>query len=218
MAVAPSQASRRRERGSTLTEAAFVTFPFFFIIFGIMEMGFLFRNYLTVSNTAAEASRAASVYGSNEDADYQILQSAKHGIAAMGAEQLDFIVIWRASGPGDTVPTACFPANGGTQGPYIGGGGSGSPDPATQPAYDPTVIECNTYRNGDLFLALEDSAGNPTDTFGCKGLSGSRDMGWCPIIRFDAVSDPPDYVGIYVQSEHRYLTGFLKDTSTLTST
>ncbi len=204
-----------------------MTFPFFLIIFGIMEMGFLFRNYLTISNTASEAARAASVYGSNDDADYQILQSAKHGIAAMGAERLDWIVIWRASGPNDTVPADCFgTGNYGTQGVYLGPNAvAGSPDANNHPNPNPAIPECNTYRNGDLFLALEDALGNETDTFGCKGRPTSRDMGWCSIVRKDSVTDSslpgypgPDYVGIYVQAQHNYLTGFLQDSSTLSST
>ncbi len=103
----PQPSPRSTERGSTLVEAAFVTFPFFLLIFGIMEMGFLFRNYLTISNTAAQGARAASVYGDDELADYQIMEAAQHGIAAMGLDKLSYMVVWEATGPDDTVPAAC---------------------------------------------------------------------------------------------------------------
>jgi hypothetical protein len=229
MAAAPSRASRNRERGTTLTEAAFVTIPFFMIIFGIMEMGFLFRNYLTVSNAAAEAARAASVYGSSEDADFQILRSAEHGVAAMGVDQLDFIVIWRAAGPESQVPDQCRPDLGGGTRYHSSRGFDTDPD-RYEPVDEVNNPECNVYLPGDFSLNLidvtdVDSDGDTTENtpyFGCTGVADNVDWGWCPLVRIDAVSGNAgagtDYVGIYTQAQHKYMTGFFQNQSTLTAT
>ncbi len=221
MAVAPERHRRGGERGSTLTEAAFVTFPFFLLIFGVMEMGFLFRNYLTVSNTAAQAARAASVYGADRDADFQILRSADHGIGAMGLDDLEFVVVWRASGPSDTVPDACKTAS---QGPVTA-------DPVDAVQYDPTVHQCNRYVPADFAKPYKldtDSDGIPdteTDFFGCTSSSDNIDRAWCPMSRMDSLSDQrtatelgTDYVGIFVQAQHGFLTGFFQNTTTLSAT
>ncbi len=221
--MARADKKRTRERGTTLTEAAIVSLPFFMIIFGIMEMGFLFRNYLTTGNTAAEASRAASVYGSSEDADFQILRSAEHGVAAMGLENLERLIVFRASGPGAVVPPACLTSGSQTRtNPQ-----TENTDKDTHPAYDGTA-ECNVYVRGDFGLALiddpdGDGIGPDTNYFGC--LSGySVDRAWCPLVRDDAISgdgvtgDNTDYVGIYVEVNHTFLTGFFQNSTTITST
>ena len=229
MAAAPPRASRTKERGTTLTEAAFVTIPFFLIIFGIMEMGFLFRNYLTVANASSEAARAASVYGADEAADFQIIRSAEHGVAAMGVEQLDYMVIWRAAGPESQVPAQCRPdLGGGTR--YHSARGFDT-DPANyQPVDEINDPECNVYIPGDFSLNLidvndDDGDGDTTentDYFGCTGVAANVDWGWCPLVRINTLTGNAgagtDYIGIYVQAKHNYLTGFFQNQSTVTST
>ncbi len=223
----PDQEKSGRERGTTLVEAALVSFPFFLLLFGILEMGFLFRNYLTTANTAGEASRAASVFGSAEDADYQIMRSAEHGIAAMGLENLEMLVVFRADGPGDVVPPTCVTSGSQTR----TSPSANNTDKETHPAADGTP-ECNVYVPGDFALTLiddpdGDGIGPPTGNFGCF-TNFSADRRWCPLVRDDAVSgsadptlgpgDGTDYVGIYVEVNHTFLTGFFQSTTTLKST
>ncbi len=223
MSGAPVEGFRNRkgERGTTITEAAFVTIPFFLIIFGIMEMGFLFRNYLTIGNTAAEAARAAAVNGNQPDADFQILRSAEHGIAALGVENLDYLVIWRATGPDDTVPDECRKGNVGTQF-HNSRGRSTDQDPVPAVDVDTSDRECNLYLPGDFSFNFTDPiSGAETVNFGCKNEADNIDWGWCPLVRQDSLSanggTGPDYVGVYVQTQHKYLTGFFQSTSTLGS-
>ena len=225
MHAAPKEGSRnrKRERGTTLTEAAFVTFPFFMIIFGILEMGFLFRNYLTISNTAAESGRAASVYGSDVDADFQILRAAEHGVAAMGVEQLDYIVVWRADDPNDTVPNICRPDQGGSTRFHPGRGRTVDPQIDVAVGDGETDRECNVYLPGDFSLNYFDPSnpGVKTPHFGCENDTDNVDWGWCPLVREDGVNSNgmtgPDYVGIYVQMRHRFLTGFIQTETSLSS-
>jgi Flp pilus assembly protein TadG len=53
-------AKRQRERGQALPEFALVTPLFFLVLFGIIQLGFLFAGQNGMSNSAREASRYAS--------------------------------------------------------------------------------------------------------------------------------------------------------------
>ncbi len=188
---------RRGERGTALLEAAFVTPLFFMLIFGIMEFGFLFRNYLTVANTTREGARTASVSGSAPEADFLTLRTIEHAFDAWGISNVEFVVIYHATGPDDSVPDAC------KLGPVAG--------------------VCNYYRPSEFQLGLVDASGDPTPYFQCGPASVDRH--WCPSDRqtglTDVSPDPaygngPAYIGVYVQAEHRYLTGFFGSTTKLT--
>ena len=65
------------ERGAALVEAAFITPVFALVIFGILEFGLTFRDYLTVANASRDSGRAASAYGDDLYADYNIIQVAQ---------------------------------------------------------------------------------------------------------------------------------------------
>ncbi len=175
---------------------------FLLLIFGIMEFGFLFRNYLTIANTTREGSRTASVSGSAPEADFLTLRSVEHAFAAWGVENFDYIVIYHAHGPNDTVPAACKSAL-----PATAGGIPGL---------------CNRYTPDEFSLGLVDGAGNPTTHFECQPTAVDRF--WCPSDRATGLTEPspeagfddgPAYIGVYVQAEHHYLTGFFQDSQTL---
>lgn len=65
---------------------------------------------------------------------------------------------------------------------------------------------CNRYTTSDLTRSADD--------FGCG--SSSPDRFWCPSSRKFRQSDPPDYVGIYVQVLHQNPTGLFGATRTFT--
>ena len=71
----PRSRRARGERGSVLVEAAFITPVLFFLLFSILEFGMAFRDYLAVANTTRDGARAASVYGNDSSADFDILQT-----------------------------------------------------------------------------------------------------------------------------------------------
>ena len=58
---------------------------------------------------------------------------------------------------------------------------------------------CNTYLGPNITI-------NSTD-YGCNYTSPDRF--WCPTSRKVATSDPPDYIGIYIEVRHHGLTGVL---------
>ena len=67
---------------------------------------------------------------------------------------------------------------------------------------------CNRYVASDL--------SRPVTDFGC--VTGSPDISWCPTTRKDRLSDPPDYIGVYMKVTHKYATGIFGGTKTLTDT
>ncbi len=150
---------------------------FLMLIFVIFELGFLFRDSLTTNNASREAARAASTLGRDRDADFYTIRTAEHGLEAMGLQSLDVLVVFKASGPGATVPGACLSAS--------------------------QLNLCNRYTAADFFAEKEDASGNPTGKFGC----GTLDYHWCPTSREAQASVGPDYVGVYVRTNHGYLTG-----------
>lgn len=50
------------QRGQSLVEFALVMMPLFIILLGIIQFGFIFNAYVTMTNAVREGSRAASVY------------------------------------------------------------------------------------------------------------------------------------------------------------
>lgn len=186
---------QRDERGASLVEAALIAPLFLLIIFFILEMGLVFRNSLTTDNASREGARAASAKGNDADADYFVLRTVEHGLEAMGLPQLEYVVVFEATGPNDSVPDTCK---------------TGSvPD------------LCNWYTATDFFAELDDAAGNDTGEFRC----GTRDASWCPTDRQTSLSHVEggvkvgtDYIGVHVATEHEYVTGLFGSGMTLGET
>lgn len=187
---------RRTERGAALVEAAIVTPLFFALLFGIFEFGLLFRDSLTTNNAGKQAARAASVSGQRPDADYLVLRSVEHGLAAMDPTKLDMVVVFRASGPNDTVPAACLTAS--------------------QLDTGPGTLACNRYVAADLTKEIDDASGNDAGNFRCSPTAVDRF--WCPANRETSLSGGVEYVGIYVQTRHAFITGLFGGGRNLTDT
>ena len=175
---------RDGQRGAALIEAALVTPVFFAMIFGIIEFGLLFRNSLTTSNAAEQGARAASVNGKAPESDFLILRSVEHGMQAMGLRNLDYVIVFKATGPDSTVPTACLTAS--------------------------QANVCNRYTAREFFKELDDPVtGDPTGNWRCGG--GAYDRYWCPTARLTSMSAGTDYVGVHVQTRHEFITGLFGD-------
>lgn len=152
-----------------------------------------------MANASREGARAASVSGNSPEADFLVLRTIEHGFDAWGVENLDFIVIYHATGPDDTVPESCKLESGSTPG------------------------LCNQYRAIDFQLSIYDAAGDPTGHFLCE--SEALDRFWCPTDRITGIGassgdvsfpDGPAYIGIYMQARHEYMTGFIGSSVLLT--
>jgi hypothetical protein len=178
--------TRARERGAVLVEAAIIAPILIALVFGAMEMGYAYYGKLTVEHMSIAGARAAS--GSADDylADYNMLQAIDDARTGMGASAITKIVIYRATGPSDRVPTAC------------------KSGPVTNTS---TTRGCNYYTGADLSSA--------STQFGCVGPPGpstKKDAYWCPTARKSALlasngNGPPDYMGVYVVGVHNNLVG-----------
>ncbi len=62
--VHPNRVRRRRSRqdGQSLVEFALVLTPLFLILLGIVQFGFIFNAYITITNATREAAREATIY------------------------------------------------------------------------------------------------------------------------------------------------------------
>ncbi|MEM7337463.1 MAG: TadE family protein [Actinomycetota bacterium] len=166
-----------------MIETALVTPIFLALVLMIMEVGFRLRNDIIAANASAAAMRALTVAGSSPEADYLALRSLEHGLSTISLEDVERVVVYRASGPGDQVPAACL----------------------SVPI--PTGLDCNGYTAPDFYLAYANAVGTPTGHWGC-GVT-ARDDRWCPTTRQSSLSDPggPDHIGIYVRLSRGTLTG-----------
>ena len=53
---------RRGGAGQSLVEFSLVLFPLFFILLGIIQFGFIFNTYVTMTNAAARRARIGTIY------------------------------------------------------------------------------------------------------------------------------------------------------------
>jgi hypothetical protein len=90
-----------------MVEAAIVTPLLFMLVFGIIEFGLLFKDYLTVANATRTGARVAAQVGASPTADHAILQAVKGGSGAMDPGKIQRVVVYKASGFDGDVPEAC---------------------------------------------------------------------------------------------------------------
>jgi Flp pilus assembly protein TadG len=57
-----TRARRDGQRGQSLVEFALVLTPLFLILLGIIQFGFIFNTYVTLTNATREAAREGSIY------------------------------------------------------------------------------------------------------------------------------------------------------------
>jgi len=207
--------TRRGERGVALVEAAFVTPVFFMLIFGIVEGGLYMNDYLGVSSSVRAAARTASANGAIAQADMYTLVNFRREAAALSDQQIQYVVVYKASTYGAQPTTTC---KAGTS----------------------VANVCNVYRMQDIKRAeaqaaeldaqeAAESAGQSRTLdeskiwFGCltsgPHANQSPDRYWCPAARTDTRSgnggSGPDYVGVYVQANHPWMTKMFGNSTTV---
>jgi Flp pilus assembly protein TadG len=69
---------RNRQKGATLVEAALVFPILILIVIAILELGMLFRDYLTVSYLSREGARIGALAGDDSEADCAILMGIEN--------------------------------------------------------------------------------------------------------------------------------------------
>lgn len=122
---------RRGEKGVALVEFAIIGPLFFVLVFGMLEFGLVFRDYLTVANTTRSGARTASAAGKISSADYLILQAVRSASGALPASTIQKIVVFRSNANGDMNATCQTSSVTNTS----------------------LVLGCNTYNPADMNLS-----------------------------------------------------------------
>src|SRR4051812_1775817 len=94
---AVARPARRRfegDDGTIIAESALLTPFFILLLFGVLEVGGAFRDYLTLSNAAQAGARTAAIEGPNAAADWNIILAVKKAATAMPVGQITKIVIF----------------------------------------------------------------------------------------------------------------------------
>jgi len=166
-------ASRRQERGQSLAEFALVLMPLFFIILGIIQFGFIFNSYVTMTNAAREGARSGTIYiydqnlskSQNDTARNNAIKSAltsSMNLLSKTAPQFTVGSTWTTSGTtftnGDLVITYTIPA------------GVSDSDPRSG---EQITVQANYHQ--DLIVPLIANL-LPRDAQGRLGLSGAVTM------------------------------------------
>jgi len=73
------------------------------LIFGIIEFGLAFKDYLSMSAAVRDGARLASTLGSTTSTDYDVIQQIKKRMVAVDSNQIERIVVFKASSPSSTI-------------------------------------------------------------------------------------------------------------------
>jgi Flp pilus assembly protein TadG len=169
-----------------MVEAALVAPIVVALVFGAMELGYAYYGKLTIEHMSIAGARAASGSANDYLADHNVLEAVEDAATGMENSSITKIIVYRATGPGDRVPSAC------------------KSGPVTDTS---STRGCNVYTGADISLESTE--------FGCVGPPGPTtkiDNYWCPTTRKSALqatngNGPPDYVGVYVEGKHKTLVG-----------
>lgn len=184
-----------------MVEAALITPLFIFLLFGTLEFGGLFRDYLTINDATASGARSAAIAGNDANADYQILQGVKSSTNALTKSGITKIIVYKATTSSTPVPANCKAL---------------TPTGTTAVGINAGSNPCNVYAASNLKTAESPGFVNCT-------TPTSLQSNWCPTSRKYAAKNtngngPPDFLGLYVEFQHKWFTGLFGDKFTITST
>jgi hypothetical protein len=110
----PHRRRRTDERGAAIVEAAISTVLFMTLLFGVIEFGLAFKDYLSMSAAVRDGARVASTQGTSTLTDYQVIQNVIRRMPAVATGKIQRIVVFKApssSSTIDTVNTTCKTAS-----------------------------------------------------------------------------------------------------------
>ena len=150
--------------------------PFLLVLaLGTADMGLGWVASDRAESASAQAARVAAVSGARVEADRDVLVTLATALPANELGNLDRVVIFKP-GAGGAVPAGCIKTAG---------------DPSETGA-----TGCNTYSGATV------RATTATSMTGFGGGAGAKDRYWSPASRNDALSDPPDYIGVWFRTTH----------------
>jgi hypothetical protein len=93
-----------RERGAVMVEMAIVVPILVLLVFGMLEFGLAFKDKLTMAHAVNQATRNATVLGTDARADFEILNAFEAGmVGAVGIDSVIHVDIFRADANGNPV-------------------------------------------------------------------------------------------------------------------
>lgn len=182
----------------TLIETALIAPVLFALVFGIIEMGYMLRDYQVSSDAVSDGSRVGALMGPQSAVDgtppdYHIIRSLREATGSLPSNWITRVVIFQAPGPPsglsaeDQTPAQC------RSGVAVAG-------------------VCNVYNDPtEAFQAVEDADLEyftcPDSEVACDWEASTRQNG--PTV--DAV----DYIGVWMRVERPYITGLFGTSLTL---
>ncbi|NNL69506.1 MAG: pilus assembly protein, partial [Acidimicrobiia bacterium] len=81
------------DRGATLVEAAIVLPVFFLLVFGLLEFGFGFKDWLSINHAAREGARVSVAAANDIRADQLALEAFEEGLVAAMIDGVAYVDI-----------------------------------------------------------------------------------------------------------------------------
>jgi hypothetical protein len=205
-----------------MPEAALAIPVLLLLVLGFIELAGTMRAYATAESATRAAGRTASVAGADPLADRTVRTRLRREARPLGADVIDYVVIWHAGGPGERLPASCRPSNTSTPNTSWLGVADGGVD---------SVGACNIYLRpgapGGVFERLDVPLAETP--FACTGPADpdadeKLDCAW-PALRRRVITTPrtvlgpaipTDFIGVHVQLRHDHLVGLIDSSSTLT--
>jgi hypothetical protein len=163
--------AQRRERGVVLLEAAVCIQLLAIIAFSIVDVGFAYRDKLTVNSAVRGTARVIANAGTSVDADYQGLITLRGALGSIPQAQVDRVVVFKADAAGNPTNPDCLL-------------------PAAQPLHG-YVNDCNVYSAAEIFTA-------PASSF--ASCVGGLQAKFCPTARVRPLSGAlaPTEIGVWL--------------------
>jgi hypothetical protein len=161
---------RRRQRGVVLIEAAVCVQLLAILAFSIVDVGFAYRDKLTVNSAVRGTARVIANAGTSVDADYQGVIILRGALGSIPQANVNRLVVFRADADGNpTNPNCLLPA---------------------AEALHGYANDCNVYSASEIFTAPASSFANCT-----SGLQSK----FCPTSRVRPLSGgTPTEIGVWL--------------------
>lgn len=109
------------------------------LVFGVFEMGMLFRDYLGTTASVGAGARSASIAANDPRSDWHVLQAVKRTSSALPGGSIKRIVIFNAGGSVDGLPVNFDQCKSGFSQP----GQCNVYQTSDWDVYDPVKFECD---------------------------------------------------------------------------
>ncbi|MCP3855073.1 MAG: pilus assembly protein [Actinomycetia bacterium] len=104
----------RGDEGVALVELALFAPFLIFMVMGMMEFGLMWRDSITVTNSARAGARIGSNAADDNLADYSVVLNVAGALSDISPGDVRKLVIYEASGPNGQVPASCLTSSGPT--------------------------------------------------------------------------------------------------------